>query len=168
MNKFHSIDFPQILHESLRDYFTINKAGNLSFLYRFLLCVIWPFKLVWDTFETYRAKIWLISQTKWQLGQLTNVLNYLYDSINNSIYITQSVIDFIFAPVFAETTTIFAPVFAETTDFFAPTFSDILAFHPVIIHIPASLLADTSSYSDMVATIEKIRILGLSYSIETF
>jgi hypothetical protein len=166
MNKFRSISFPTILHESLRDYFSINKAGKLSFLYKFLICILWPLKLAWDNFETYRQKIYLISICGWKLGQLTNVLNYLYDSSNNSIYITQSVIEMVFDPTFTGTTINFDPTFAGITTVFEATFSDSASIIPVIIHIPSSLFNDAGKKSDLVATIEKIRILGLKYEIQ--
>jgi hypothetical protein len=125
-----------------------------------------PIQTSWDAFEVYRAKIWLISQCKWVIGQLTNVLNYLYDSTNNSIYISQSSIDKVFVPEFTETTLVFAKVFAETTVVFAPTFDDIAKVHPMKINVPASIYTNSAVLADLVATVEKIRPLGLKYTIE--
>ena len=168
MSKFRNIDYSKMLYEALRSYFSVNKAGELSYLYKLLTCIIWPLKLQWDSFETYRKKMWLISQCKWALGQLTNLLNYLYDPINNSIFLLQSSITLIFAPVIAETSSTFAPVIAETTTVFVPLIKDLPASVPMTVNIPASIEADTATYNDLVATIEKIRPLGLKYTIQTF
>jgi hypothetical protein len=168
MSLFKSIYQPALLHESLRDYFSVNKKGIVSILYKFLLCCLMPLQTAWDDFELYRQKIWLISICKWQLGQLTNVLNYLYDPIDNSIYLTQSTVVNVYVPVFAETTAVFPTVFAETTDVFCPTISDVPMIHPMTINIPASLAADAVKYADLIATVEKIKITGLKYEIKTF
>ena len=164
--QFKKIYYPKFLKESLRDYLCVNRAGQLSYLYKFLLCVLMPLQTQWEDFETYRAKIWLISQCKWSIGQLTNVLNYLYDPLNNSIYISQSTIDVVFVPVFAETTKVFATVYAETTSIFAPTFDDLPKLHPAIINVPSSVYSDASIMSDLTATLVMIRPLGLKSQIE--
>ena len=164
--QFKNVYYPSLLHENLRDYSSVNKAGQLSYLYKFLLCVLMPLQNAFDSYDIYRKKMFLISICKWQIGQLTNVLNYLYDSINNSIYITQSSIDKVFVPVFAETTHVFATVFAETTTVFAPTFSDIAKIHPMKIMVPSYTFTNTSQLSDLVASCEMIRPLGLKYEID--
>ena len=167
MSQFKNIYYPDLLHDSLRDYFSVNKAGNLSYLYRFILCVLWPLQTAWDSFNAYRLKTWLISQCKWQIGQLTNVLNYLYDSVSNSIYITQVSLSSDFVPVIAETTTVFAPVIAETTTVFVIPILDTSTL-PVVINIPSSLGSDTVKYQDMISTLNKIKPLGITYTTQTF
>jgi hypothetical protein len=168
MSQFKNIYYPDLLHDSLRDYFSVNKAGSLSYLYKILLCILWPLQATWDSYDTYRRKTWLISQCKWQMGQLTNVLNYLYDSTNNSIYITQSVLDSVFVPVIAESSSVYATVIAETTTVFVHPITDATRGLPVIIHIPASLYADSTKAADLISTLEKIRPFCLSYTIQTF
>ena len=166
MSVFRKIDFSQLLKESLRNFFTVNKAGKLSIMYRFCLAVIYPLQLAWNDFEAYRQKTWLISQCKWQLGQLSNVLNMLYDPINKSIYLTQAEAGAIFAPTIDYNSSIFAPVISDSSAIFAPTIDNISNIKETVINIPNTITGDQRS--DLIATIEKIRLLGLKYSINTF
>ena len=168
MSIFRTIDFSVMPHETIRDYFFINKSGKLSFIAKFLYCVIWPLKTSWDSFELYRQKIWLISQCGWILGQLQNVLNLIYEPINHNITVSQSVVPLIYAPVFAETTTIFAKVFGETTVEFSPPFTDSSNMYPCTINIPSSLHLVAVTYNDLISTIEKIRPAGIIYNISIF
>ena len=168
MSLFKRIYYPTMLHESLRDYYCINKNGQLSFLYKFLLCVLMPLQTEWDKFELYRQKIYLISICKWQLGQLTNVLNALYDSTLNRIFLSQSTIQDVFDPVITGNAINFDPVFAESTSIFEPVILDEPRMYPMVIHIPAAIMADSINYADLISTVEKIRPLGLDYNIETF
>lgn len=168
MSLFKKIYYPSLLHDSLRDYFSVNKSGKLSFIYKFLLCVLLPLQSAWDIFEAYRTKIWLISVCKWQLGQLQNVLNYLYDPYSKRIFLTQSTVINVYVPVFAEDTSAFPVVFAEVTNIFCPTSGDVPLIHPMAINIPALIEADAVKYADMIATIEKIKLAGLSYTVQTF
>ena len=60
----------------------------------------------WDSFEVWRANNKIIANCKWQIGQLTNVLNYYFDSTYSRIYITQKALLNIFSPIIAfESTT---------------------------------------------------------------
>jgi hypothetical protein len=125
-----------------------------------------PLQEKWDVFEIYRKKIWIISQCRWILGQLANVLNYLYDSTYNRIFLTQSNVTNIFVPVFAEVTAVFAPEIGETTTVFCPTSGDLPKLHPMIINVPAVIYTDSVMLSDLVSTVEKIRPCGLRYTID--
>jgi hypothetical protein len=168
MSQYKNIYYPSLLHESLRDYFSVNKSGKLSLLYRFLLCVLLPLQAAWDIFETYRQKIWLISVCKWQLGQMQNLLNYLYDPDFKRIFLTQSTVVNIYVPVFAENTDIYVAVFAETTYIYLSTANDLPMVHPMTINIPAVISSDALKYGDLIATVEKIRLVGLTYVVQTF
>jgi hypothetical protein len=153
-------------YETLRNYFSVNKAGRLSILYKFLLACLWPLQQQWNTFELWRQKIWLISQCKWQIGQLTNVLNTLYDPISKRIFTTQAEAGYIFAPTIDYESDLFAPTIAVESTEFAPTILDSTLLRETIINIPSIISGDDSVYSDFIATIEKIRILGLLYTIQ--
>ena len=164
MSLFRKIDYSKMLLESLRNYFSVNKAGNLSILYRVCLAILYPLQLAWNDLETYRAKIWLISQCKWQLGQLQNVLRILYDN-TNTLYITQAVTGYIFAPTFANESNIYEPTFASESTIYEKAFNDLSLRQEVIFNIPSALASNTALYNDFISTIEKIRLLGINYSI---
>ena len=173
---FRTIDYSKMALESLRDYFAVNKAGRLSYMYKFLLACIWPLQLQWNNFETYRQKAWLISQCAWSMGQLTALLNYLYDNVNFvantwTISITQALTNQIYAPTFAIESTIYAPDFNEhspsTTQ--EPRFNDHFYLSNVVINIPLAIYGDGSNAvaQDFIATLEKIRPAGVKYVINT-
>lgn len=155
-------------YESLRDYFAVNKAGKLSVLYKLLLSTLWPLQTAWNNFEAYRKKTWLISQCKWQIGQLTNLLNYLYDN-TNSILVVQSAVNQVYDPTINYAATSWDKVIGDSNTPLVsePVISDNIQMVNVIIHLPSTLVANQSNYYDCISTIEKIRLLGINYNIVT-
>jgi hypothetical protein len=92
----------------------------------------------------------------------------LYDPISKRIYILQAEGNYIFDPTFEYDPINFDPTFVVESTTYEPQFDDISLLRETIIFIPGSLskISNPDAYSDMVSTIEKIRILGLSYIIE--
>ena len=162
-----NINYPAQLFESLRNYFSINATGQPSILYKYLACFIQPLQAPFTAFVTFRNKEVLIANCKWQIGQLTNVLNMIYDATLARIYITQSVVSVISDPMFQYTPTNFDSDFAnEPPKIFEVEFDSRVNETLVTINVPT--VVATASLSDMVATIEQIRILGIPYQILTF
>ena len=151
-----------MLMESLRAYFAVNAAGQVSILYKFLLCCLYPLQPTFNNYDTFRIKKKIIAGCKWQIGQLTNVLNYFFDPVYKRIYISQSTVTNVNAPVFEETTAILAPVFEETTSIFAPIFSGLSARSNVTFFVP-----NTVNMSELISIIEQIKINGIPYQIST-
>ena len=165
MAKFKIISYGRMLYETLRNYYSVNTAGQLSILYRYLIAIVAVMQAPFDAFDTARIKSRLIAQCKWQIGQLTNVLNFLYDSILLRIYITQSVSDPVSATTFAYPAILQAFVFNEIStaslNTQARTFLDQATKSDVIIHVP-----DMVNIPDLTATLEQIKLQGIAYSIE--
>jgi hypothetical protein len=161
MLQFRKIDYSKMLYESLRAYFSVNSSGQLSILYKFLFSCLYPLQPAFNNYDTFRIKKKIIAGCKWQIGQLTNVLNYFFDPDSSRIYITQSTITILSAPVFEETTAIFAPVFEETTSVFAPVFSGLSARSNVTFWVPNSV-----NMSELISVIEQIKINGIPYQIQ--
>jgi hypothetical protein len=116
-----------------------------------------------DGYETYRTKEAIIANCKWQIGQLTNVLNFLYDSSLSRIFITQSAIADIDDPTFAYAPYNFDDVFSEAPLKFERTFNDRVATTLVTINVPVGV-----NISDLTATLEQIKLTGIPYQIVTF
>lgn len=164
MADFKNINYGRMLYEAMRNYFSVNTSGELSWLFKFCAAIVQPLQAPFDAYATARAKSHIIAQCRWQMGQLKNTLNYIYDSTLSRIYITQSVITVISDPEFAYTPVNFDGVFEETPAVINErTFNDRASTSAVIIHIPASIDLD-----DITATIEQIRVQGIPYQIETF
>ena len=150
MLQFRKIDYSKMLYESLRAYFSVNSSGQLSILYKFLFSCLYPLQPAFNNYDTFRIKKKIIAGCKWQIGQLTNVLNYFFDPDLSRIYITQSTI-----------TTLSAPVFEETTAVFAPVFSGLSARSNVTFWVPSSV-----NMSELISVIEQIKINGIPYQIQ--
>lgn len=164
MPNFRKISYGPLLYETLRAYYSVNSSGELSVMYKFLLAIVQVLQGPFDVYDTYRKKEAIIANCKWQIGQLTNVLNYLYDSSLNRIFITQSEIAAISDPTFAYSPTHFDQTFADTPpEIFERTFKDRVATTLVTINVPVSV-----NLSDLTATIEQIKIEGIPYKIVTF
>lgn len=164
MAKFRNIHFGKLLYETLRGYFSVNTSGNISILYKFLLAIVQVLQNPFDAYVVYRTKESIISNCKWQIGQLTNVLNYLYDPSLSRIFITQSVIVAIADPTFSYPPIHFDKTFADSPpSIFERTFGDRVATTLVTINVPAG-----TNISDLTATVEQIKLQGINYQIVTF
>lgn len=163
MAKFRTIDYPKMLYETLRNYFSVNAKGDISLLYKYLACIVQPLILPFDNFESQRLLNGLIADTKWQIGQLTIVLNYLFDPIYKRIYLTQASFTNISDPEFAYPPVNYDDVFANSPMVFEREFNDPLSFNMLTFHIPSSV--DEPLF---VSIIEQIRLQGIQYQIEVF
>ena len=160
---FRTINYGKALYETLRGYFSINAAGELSILYSFCAALVALFQTPFNNYAAFRQQQALIANCKWQIGQLTNVLNMLFDPINKSIFITQSVILSISDPTFA-----YPPVNQDDTFGYPSTaqerkFTDKAAETLVTFNIP-----NTVSVTAITAVINQICLLGIPYNIVVF
>lgn len=163
MARFRSIDYPKMLYETLRNYFSINAVGQVSWLYKYLACIIQPLIAPFDNYESQRLLNGLIADTKWQIGQLTIVLNYLYDPVLKRIFLTQAFFISISDPEFAYPPENFDDVFADTALIDEREFNDALSLQVLTFNVP-----NTINISQLTATIEQIRLQGIQYRIIEF
>jgi hypothetical protein len=163
LSKFRSIDYGKMLYETLRNYYSVNAQGKISLLYQYLACLIQPLIAPWDNYENNRLLNGLIADTKWQIGQLTIVLNYLFDPNLKRIYITQASYTNVDDPEFAYPPVNFDDVFADTPLIFEREFDDALGFVMLTFHIPS-----TVNEAAVTAVIEQIRLQGIQYRIVIF
>jgi hypothetical protein len=163
-NNFRNINYGRLLLETLRSYYAVNAAGSMSVMYKFLLAIVQPLQGPFDQYALYRLKESIIANCKWQIGQLTNVLNLLYDPILNRIFISQSEISIVDDPTFAYEAYNFDTVFAEEpAEIFEKTFADKASTTLVEINVPTG-----SPISDITATVEQIKLTGIPYQIIEF
>ena len=162
MLQFRKIDFSKMLYESLRAYFAVNTAGQVSIMYKFLLCCLYPLQPAFNNYDIFRIKKKIIAGCKWQIGQLTNVLNYFFDPAYKRIYISQSAVTNVDDPVFEETPVNFDLVFEETITIFEPVFSGLSARSNVTFMVPGSV-----NMNELISVIEQIKINGIPYKIQT-
>jgi hypothetical protein len=85
---FKNINYLNMLLETVRYYFTYNAQGQISILYKFCSSFTVVLQSLWGTmtdtilttFSGWRNNKLIIANCKWQIGQLTNVLNSLFTS----------------------------------------------------------------------------------------
>jgi hypothetical protein len=166
---YKTINIGKILYESIRNSFAINKAGELSIFYKFCLACVYPLQTAFDSFETWRQRQLIIANCNYTIGQLKNVLNYLFDNTNfvapdwGRITITQSEFSYIYAPTIDDESTTFAPPITDESTTDAPTIESDPNQRNVMFNIPSDLSA---SLADIIATIDQIKIDGLTYSYQ--
>jgi len=160
--RFRKIGFGKMLYETLRGYFSVNTSGKLNRLYQYCACLIQPLVAPWESFEQARIINGLVANTKWQMGQLTNVLNYLFDTTANSIYITQISIDIVSVTGFAYNAIQQVGAFGGKA-VQVRGFNDRANQTAVIINVP-----DYVNLSAITAIINQIVIPGIVYEINIF
>lgn len=175
MNQFKYISYPKMLYETLRNYLSVTKVffedgvqkgGKLSDLYKYCLSILYVLQSPWDSFEMFRAQKKIIANCKWQIGQLTNVLNYFFDPIDKRIVITQSRILSLFAPMIQYESTTYAPTIDEESTTYEGTITDtstIIA--EVNFHVPSEIFNNTITMGQLISTIEQVKITGINYII---
>jgi hypothetical protein len=165
---FKKIDYSKVLYESLGAYHSVNEAGQLSYAYKFCLCCLYILQTPFNNFDTWRIRQNIIANCKWQIGQLTNVLNMLYDSTLTRITIGQSIAVGAFVPNIDEgESTTFVPNIDEgESSIFVPNIDDsTINSSLVTIHVPATIFSDPIVMSQLVADIEAIKLKGILYQI---
>lgn len=157
-----------MLLETLRAYHSVNTNGALSYIYKLCLCCLYSLQIPFNNFHSWRIKKRLIANCTWTIAQLTNVLNYLYDSELNRIVIRQSVTVYLYAPIIdeAESTVFAIEIDAGNTTIYTPNIYDATINSSLVtIYIPATLYNDSALKGQLVADIEQIKILGIPYQI---
>lgn len=158
-----NIDYSRQLYESLRNYYAVNSNGQVSMLYKILYCFLQPLQPGFDAYALFRQREFLIAQCRYIIGQLTNVLNMLYDPTLKRIFITQSTVSQLSAPGFAYTTYVQAQGFDAPAQVQARGFYDSANRTLTTINVP-----DATDLNDLIATVEQIRLKGKIYAIQTF
>jgi hypothetical protein len=161
--RFRHLDVGKCLYETLRAYYSVNSAGKVNWLYKYCACLLQPLVGPLQQYEAERVINGLIANSKFQVGQLTNVLNYLYDNVLNRIFITQAGNGQTVARNFNEQPILFARNFGELPIAFARNFNEPQFFVNAVIHVPYS-----ANLSQLTATVAQMALEGLSYTIITF
>ena len=160
---FRNINYRIMLFETLRKFFSVNANNTISVLFTYLTAFVQLFEPAFANFVTFRNKEQLIAQCKWQVGQLANVLNILYDSTLLRIYCTQATYNILTAPEFAYTSTTYCSDFGSTPLIFASEFGDKVNTTAFIINVPTSVYN-----SDLLATVNQIAFTGSNFIINQF
>jgi len=153
----------------MRNSFAINKAGELSIMYKFCLSCVYPLQTAFDSFETWRQRQLIIANCNYTIGQLKNVLNYLFDNTNfvapdwGRITISQAQFNYIYAPTIDDESGTDAPTITDESGTFAPTIDSDPNQKNVMFNIPSDL---SGSLADILATIDQIKIDSLIYSYQ--
>lgn len=156
-----------MLFETLGAYHSVNAAGQLSYLYKFCLCCLYVLQTPFNNFDLWRIRKLLIAQCRWEIGQLTNVLNILYDPTQKRITIGQSISVNVYVPNIDEgESTIFVPNIDEgESSVFVPNIDETINSSTVTFYVPASIYSDPATMSLLVSDIEQIRWKGILYQI---
>lgn len=160
MADFRNINYGKVLYEALRNYFAVNMQGDLTILYKYMAAVVQPLQQPFDAYVLFRTREALIASCKFQIGQLTNVLNFLFDNLLKRIFITQSAVSVIADPIFQYAPVNFDSDFATAPVQYEPNFNDRTNQSLTIINAPLSV-----DLAELTAVIEQIRLKGIPYKI---
>lgn len=164
MKNFRNINYGRLLLDTLTNYFSVNVNGNISWMFKFCLACLAPLALAFQDFVSFRNREYLIAQCKFQIGQLTNLLNYFYDPQFKRITINQSSTLHIGLTTFEYTASHTAGEYfgAGTALQLAAYFGDAINSSDVTINVPVAANADIF---DLTAVVNQIRIEGIPVQI---
>lgn len=160
MANFRNINYGLVLYEALRNYFAVNMQGDLTILYKYMAAIVQPLQQPFDAYVLFRTREALIASCKFQIGQLTNVLNFLFDNLLKRIFITQSAVSVIADPIFQYAPVNFDSDFSTAPVQYEPNFNDRTNQSLAIINAPLSV-----DLAELTAVIEQIRLKGIPYKI---
>lgn len=159
-SNFRGIELKALLYETLSGFLSLNKALDPTWLYKFCAACLVIMDVPLTDFYAFRNKEYLIANCKWQVGQLQNVLNFLYDKVQNRIIVAQSIAHPEFLMEFGYAPEQFLSEFEEDPIEFWREFNDGTASSSVIISIPVD-----ADLVDLTATVAQIAMEGVPYKI---
>jgi hypothetical protein len=157
-----------MLFETLRHFFSVTSNSAISVLFTFLTAFVQLFEAPFASFVIFRNKEQLIAQCKWQVGQLANVLNILYDSTLLRIYCTQSSYTNIGLTQFEYPATVFFSDFGTPATVFLKEFNDKVETSQFTINVPSDIYNNAPVESDLLATVNQIAFTGSNFIIQPF
>lgn len=155
-----NINYGFMLYESLRNYYSVNAAGNMTWLFKMLAAIVAPLQQPFNAYYAARVINILVAGCAWQIGQLTNVLNFLFDPTLARIYITQSVNISPAAPEFGYTTPVNAPKFGYVSPVGVRTFGSKPETSIVTFNVPTAL---SIILSQIEAVVAQVALTGIPY-----
>jgi hypothetical protein len=165
--RFKDIQYHEMLLQTLGSYFSLNSSGKLSILYKSLYACLKPLQGWFNSFSTWRDTEQIIADCRWEIGQLTNVLNYIFDATQKRIFISQRQYALVFAPTINYESEDYVPSLNYESEFYVPNINDIYTVNSqVVINLPTELYADSFKQSEIISVIEQIKIDGIYYVIE--
>lgn len=159
---FRTLSYGALLYESLRNYYSVNRFGVLNTLFKFCAACIAPLQGPFDDYDAERQLAWLVAQCAWETGQLTNVLNFIYDPVDMGIFITQSASLQVSLPEFSYTSTVAVPEFGFTTTISVQEFNQPSPHTVLTFNVPTALAGQLSA---ITATIAQVALAGIDYII---
>lgn len=157
---FRNINYGAQLYNSLRNFFSVNAQTQLTLIFNFCAACLQPLVVPFAAYVTFRNQIWLVAQCAWEIGQLTNVLNMIYDATLKRIFITQAQIATTNADTFEYAAICQGSVFGSVAKAQVRAFGDLEETTLTTINVPTGL-----DMSALTATVNQIRLQGIPYQI---
>jgi hypothetical protein len=177
MSQFKIIEYGKLLYETLRSNLSVTKVytddtgthgGLLSIIYRYCLSMVIYLQSYLDSFHIWRGNKWLISQCKFEIGQLTNMLRYMFDPTNN-LYISQTLVANVFVPsiVYYESSVLVPSLITSESSVLAPSITSQYTIRSLItFHVPLDYsIIGSVKYNELVSVIEQVKFSGINYNI---
>lgn len=163
MPLFKNINYGRLIYEALRNYFAVNAFGDLTIMYKFCAACLFVLQARFNAYDINRRIAEIVANCKWQIGQLTNVLNFLYDPTLKRIFISQATILTVSAVEFEYAAILQAQEFEVAAMVQMREFGDRSGGTSVTINVPIG-----TDIPAITATIEQIKISGIDYTINEF
>jgi hypothetical protein len=165
--RFKDIQYHEMLLQTLGAYLSVNSSGKLSILYKNIYACLKPLQSWFNDFSTWRNTERIIADCRWEIGQLTNVLNYLFDTTLKRIFISQRQYALIFSPTLDYESLDFDPSMTTESAIYEPNINDIYTVNSqVVVNLPSDLYNDNYKQSEIISVVEQIKIDGIHYVIE--
>lgn len=169
---FRKIDIVTYTFRVLRANFSIrntieeNKETvySLNNLYKFCVCCIYDLQYIFNRYDAYRKKYYMIASCYPIVGQIENVLNYLYDPEQKRIIIDNTSSSYMsyFYP-----TNVLGRRYLYPKDSNKPLYLNHKRQrenNPIVV-IPKDISQNAGLYSELIATLNALIMYGVEYKI---
>jgi hypothetical protein len=181
-NGFKPLTISSLLLLFSRQYYTValkNTANIgekpiyspvLSVFYTFLLCCIFPLQDILNQFNEFRLKQFNLANTPWAANSLTAFLNYYYDNVNKSIYLSYSTSN---TTQYISSVNTNEPLWISSVNTNEPLWinnanTDFISFFNLIVNVPAALYANNIQLKKIEADLNTLKPDGMIYTISPF
>ena len=164
--QYYSVKSKKVLNQLGEETYNL----SLSNFYKFLLCCLFPLQPVLDNFNVFRKKQFNLANTPWDSNPVTNFLNYYYDNVNNSIFLSYSSLrntEYISSVSYNEPLWV-GSVASNKPAWISSSQYDFSQYYGLIVNIPSYLYNNETIKNKINADINTLKPAGIEYKLLSF
>ena len=168
MFPFREINIPKLIYQINRPNYMVNNEYRLNNFYKLLLCLLYPFILLWNEYNTKRQRAYKIAACQYGKQQVIDILNDLYDPDGRHIEAINVTSNKVY--LYPSDYEAGEKVYWSDKDYTAGGRSYLYTSSlttGVIINYPSYLEENKDTFSEFTQTVDSLIIWGTKYKLKS-